>query len=95
MKQQHPELMQAYESLGEAAKRAGPLDARTAALTKLALNLAAELEGGSHSAVNKALEAGCTPDEIRHVATMAVTTLGFPAMMRARTRVEDVLSKPG
>lgn len=93
MKQQHPELMSAYETLGEAAKKAGPLDAKTAALVKLALNIAAELEGGSHSAVTKAREAGCTPDEIRHVATLAVTTIGFPAMVRARAWVEDILGK--
>jgi alkylhydroperoxidase/carboxymuconolactone decarboxylase family protein YurZ len=92
MRQVHPEVMRAYESLGEAAKKSGPLDARSAALVKLALGLAGGLEGGSHSAVRKALEAGCTPDELRHVAVLAVTTLGFPAMMRARAWVEDVLS---
>gem|GEM_PF-4653366 len=40
MKRQYPEFMSAYETLGEAAKKAGPLDARTAALVKLALTLA-------------------------------------------------------
>ena len=93
MKQQHPEFMSAYEALGEAAKKAGPLDAKTAALVKLALTLAGELEGGSHSAVRKALSAGCTPEELRHVAVLAVTTLGFPSMMRARAWIEDVLSE--
>lgn len=93
MKQQYPEFMSAYEALGEAAKKAGPLDTRTAALVKLALTLAGELEGGSHSAVRKALSAGCTPEELRHVAVLAVTTLGFPSMMRARAWIEDVLSE--
>ncbi len=93
MKQQHPELLGAYEALGEAARKAGPLEGKTAALVRLALSVAAELEGGSHSAVNKAIDAGCTPEEIRHVATLAVTTLGFPAMVRARAWIEDVLGK--
>ena len=71
MRQQCPELMNAYEALGEAAKKAGPLDEKSAALVRLSLNIAAQLEGGSHSAVRKGLEVGCTPDELRHVATVA------------------------
>jgi alkylhydroperoxidase/carboxymuconolactone decarboxylase family protein YurZ len=93
MKQQHPDLMRTYEALGEAAKTAGPLDAKTAALVKLALSIAGELEGATHSAVRKATAAGCSPDEMRHVALLAVTTLGFPAMMRSRSWIEDVLSQ--
>ena len=92
MKQQCPDLMNAYEALGEAAKKAGPLDEKSAALVKLALTIGGQTEGGSHSAVRKALAAGCTPDELRHIATLAVTTLGFPFMMRARSWVEDVLA---
>ena len=58
---------------------------------KLGLALGARLEGASHAHVRRALEAGCTPEEIRHVALLAVTTLGFPAMMTALGWVEDVL----
>ncbi len=93
MKQQHPDLVKHYEALGEAAKKAGPLEAKCAALVKLALCVAGELEGATHSAVRKAISAGCSPDEVRHVALLAVPTLGFPSMMRARAWIEDVLSK--
>ena len=93
MKAAHPELVEAYEALGEAAKAAGPLDGKAAALAKLALSIGAGLEGSTHSSVRKALAAGCAPDEIRHVVLLSVTTLGFPIMMRARAWVEDVLSK--
>ena len=93
MKQQHPELMKQYEALGEAVRGAGPLDAKTVSLVRLATSLTSGLEGATHSAVRKALQAGCTPDETRHVAVLAVTTIGFPAMMRARAWVEDVLAE--
>ncbi len=93
MKTKHPRLVEAYEELGEQAKNAGPLDAKTAALVKLAMGIGAGLEGSTHSSARKALAAGCTPDEVRHAAILAVTTLGFPAMMRARAWVEDVLEK--
>jgi len=57
------------------------------------MSIAVGLEGASHSATRKALAAGCTPPEIRHVALLGVTTLGFAAMMRGRVWVEDVLGK--
>ena len=93
MKEDFPELMRSYESLGHAARAAGPLDDKTAALTKLAISLGAGLEGATHSSVRKALACQCTPEEIRHVVVLSTTTLGFPSMMRARSWVEDVLEK--
>ena len=93
---EHPEVIRSYESLAEAVRAAGPLDARTASLVKLAIALAAGLEGGAHSAVRKAVDAGCTREEVLHVSLLGLTTMGFPAMMRARSWVLDVLDgKPG
>jgi alkylhydroperoxidase/carboxymuconolactone decarboxylase family protein YurZ len=93
MHQDHPELMQAYESFGKEVRAAGPLSPREVALVKLAISIGTALEGASHSHCRKALEAGCTPDELRHVAIVSAPTIGFPAMMRARSWVEDVLEK--
>ncbi len=93
MHQSYPELMRAYESFGKAAKEAGPLSEREVSLVKLAISLAAGLEGATHSHCRKALEAGCTPDDLRHVAVVSAPTIGFPTMMRARSWVEDVLEK--
>ncbi len=69
-----PELIKHYEALGRAAAEAGPLDARSTALVKLGMCVGAQLEGGAHSSIRKALEAGCTPEEVRHVAVLAVAT---------------------
>lgn len=91
MKREYPEVFARYEALGEAAKGAGPLDAKTCALVKLALSVGAGFEGAAHSSVRKALIAGCTPDEVRHVAILGIPTLGWPAMMRAKSWVEDIL----
>jgi alkylhydroperoxidase/carboxymuconolactone decarboxylase family protein YurZ len=90
-KKRYPALFSSYEALGKAAKEAGPLDAKTAALVKLALALGAGFEGAAHSGARKALAAGASAEELRHVAILGVTTIGFPAMMRARAWVEDVL----
>lgn len=88
-----PDYMKAYESFGEASRAAGPLSPRDVALVKLAISLGAGLEGAAHSHTRKALEAGCTPDELRHVALVSAPTIGFPTMMRAKSWVEDVLEK--
>jgi 4-carboxymuconolactone decarboxylase len=89
----HPEFMQAYEAMGEAAKKAGPLNEREASLIKLAISIGAGLEGAVHSHARKAIQAGCTPEDIRHVAILSAPTIGFPTMMRVRSWVEDVLEK--
>ncbi|GAB5512368.1 carboxymuconolactone decarboxylase family protein [Rhodopirellula baltica] len=87
----HPAYMRAYEDLGKAARESGPLNDREVALVKLAISLGAGLEGATHSHCRKALEAGCTPDDLRHVAMLSAPTIGFPTMMRAKSWVEDVI----
>ena len=89
----YPDLMQSYESFGKAAKEAGPLSKREVALVKLAISLGAALEGASHSHCRKALEAGCSAEDLRHVAVVSAPTIGFPTMMRAKSWVEDVIEK--
>lgn len=93
MHAKHPELMQSYESFGKATREAGPLSDREVALVKLAISLGAGLEGAAHSHCRKALEAGCSGDDLRHVALLSAPTIGFPTMMRARSWVEDVVEK--
>jgi 4-carboxymuconolactone decarboxylase len=88
-----PAVAEAYENLGEASGAAGPLAGKHRALVKLGLAVGAEKEGAVHSHVRRALEAGCTPDEIRHVVLLGITTLGFPTTMKALSWVEDVLAK--
>ena len=90
-RREHPEVAGAYETLGEAARAAGPLPPREIELVKLALAAGARLEGGVHSHARRALEAGATAEELRQVPLLAITTLGFPAAMAVRALVEDVL----
>jgi alkylhydroperoxidase/carboxymuconolactone decarboxylase family protein YurZ len=86
----YPAVFKAYEALGQACRTAGPLDARTAALAKLAIAVGARLEGAVHSHVRRSIEAGATFDDCRQVVLLATTTIGFPAMMAALSWVEDV-----
>jgi len=87
----YPEIASNYEALGKSVNELGALDARTAALVKLALAVSRQREGGVHSAARKGHDAGLEPDEMRQVALMAITTIGFSSAMAAYTWVEDVV----
>ena len=89
--QNYPAVGKAYRELGDAVAESGPLDAKTRQLVKVGIAISAGLEGGTHSHVRKALEAGATADEIRHAALQCLTTIGFPAMMKGMSWIEDVL----
>jgi len=89
--EKYPEVGEAHRRLGAAAAQAGPLHPKTPPRVKLAVAIGAGGEGAGHSAARKALDAGCSADELRHVAILSVTTLGFPSMMRGLAWVEDVL----
>ncbi len=95
MKERFPDLVGSYEALGDACKAAGPLDEKTVAMIKLATSMAAGLEGAAHSHTRKALQAGCTPQELEHVAMLGTPTIGFPSMMRNLSWVRDVTQKQG
>lgn len=87
----YPEVWEAYVALGSACTDAGPLDERDRRLVKLAMAMASGSEGATHSHVRQGLEEGLTPEELRHVALLGVTTLGFPRAVAAMTWVDDVL----
>jgi alkylhydroperoxidase/carboxymuconolactone decarboxylase family protein YurZ len=91
-KTDYAEIWRAFNQLGDECHNAATLDEKTRRLVKLAIAVGAGLEGGTHSAVRNALDAGITPEEIKSVAILAITTIGFPASMRALTWIGDGLS---
>jgi AhpD family alkylhydroperoxidase len=89
----YPAVGDAYEKMGEAVHQTGPLDEKTRALIKLAVSAGARLEGAVHSHARKALNAGCTKEEIRHVALLSLPTIGFPSMMAALSWIDDIIGE--
>ncbi len=87
-------LWNAYQALGAACSEAGPLDARTRRLVKLALAIGARSEGAVHSHTRRAGGEGIAADELRHVALLAIPTLGFPTSIAALTWIDDIVDKP-
>ena len=90
-KEDYPEIVEAYEKMGDAVHTSGPLDDKSRALIKLALSAGAGLEGAVHSHTRKALEKGLTKEEIRQTILLALPTLGLPKMMAALSWVEDII----
>ena len=86
-----PDVAAALDGLGEAADAAGPLDERTVRLVKLGLAIGGESEGSVRSNARKALAAGASPEELRHVAMLAITTCGFPTGIAGLGWIDEVL----
>jgi AhpD family alkylhydroperoxidase len=82
----------AYQQLGQACAEAGPLDSRTRRLVKLALAIGARSEGAVHSHTRQAVGEGASAEELRHIAALAITTLGFPTAIAALTWIEDIVA---
>lgn len=86
-----PEAWTAYEALGKACAEAGPLDGRERRLLKLALAIGAGSEGAVHSHARQALAEGLSAEELKQVALLSITTLGFPAAMKGFSWIRDIL----
>ena len=91
--QRFPELLESYEQLGQKLREAGPLDAKTVRLLKLSMAIGARLKGAVFAHARLALNEGCTPEEVRHTAVLALSTLGLPQMMAALSWVDQVLEQ--
>src|SRR5947199_2389551 len=86
----YPTVWKAFNDLGNRCHEAGPLDEKSRRLVKLALAIGAGLEGATHSAVRSARQSGIKPEEMDHVALLAITTLGLPAATRAMRWIGDI-----
>jgi 4-carboxymuconolactone decarboxylase len=93
LKERHPKLINAVEALGAAAQESGPLDLKTIHLIQLAAAAANKSHGSTHSHTIRALEAGATPEEIRHAVIVLTRTIGFPTVAAALNWVDDVLER--
>ncbi len=88
----YPGVAAALDGLGSASAASGPLDSKTQRLVKLGIAVGALAEGSVRSNARRALAAGATADEVRQVAVLAITTVGFPTSIAGLGWVDEVLS---
>jgi 4-carboxymuconolactone decarboxylase len=85
-----PRISRAYDEVSRLTGEAGPLDEKSVQLIKLGMAMAMGQEGAVHSHARRALDAGATRKELRHVGLLALTTVGFPRMMAGLSWVDDI-----
>jgi 4-carboxymuconolactone decarboxylase len=90
-REHYPDVAKALDGLGEAVDGVGPLDERQTRLVKLGLAVGALAEGSVKSNARKALAAGATPEEVRQVGVLAITTCGFPSAIAGIGWIDEVL----
>ena len=86
-----PQVHAAHQELARACYEGGPLDERTARLVKLGIAIGAQAEGAVRSHARRALGEGESPEEVRHVGLLALTTIGFPHTIAGLSWIEEVI----
>ncbi|MFP3871180.1 MAG: carboxymuconolactone decarboxylase family protein [Syntrophobacteria bacterium] len=94
-KGKYPEIGKLYEDLGVKCQSAGPLDGKTRYLVNLGIAVGAGSSGAVKSHARKAMEHGASEEEIYHALLLALTTVGFPAMIAAIGWAKEVLEAEG
>ena len=87
----HPAVAEALDSLAVAVDGVGTLDERATQLVKLGIAVGGSSEGSARSHARRALAAGATPEDLRQVALLAITTAGFPRAIAALGWIDEVL----
>lgn len=90
----HPGIARAYDALGDACRRAGPLSTREQRLVKLGIATGLGSEGGVRSHVRRGLREGIAAEDLLHAIVIAIPTAGFPATAAAYQWARAVLEAP-
>ncbi len=92
-KKEFPEIEKEYEKLGDLCHSAGPLDEKTRRLVKLGIAIGLGSQGAIKSHTRRAISIGISPEEIRHVVLLSLTTIGFPKMISALNNVIEAFEE--
>jgi alkylhydroperoxidase/carboxymuconolactone decarboxylase family protein YurZ len=78
----HGKIYESYEHFGKLVhEKGGPLDEKTRWLIKIAVSTSCQYEYALRTHILKALNGGCTKEEIEHAILLVAPTAGFPKMM--------------
>ena len=91
IKKRFKQFLTAVNNLGNATRKAGPIDKKTSHLIQLAAAASIKSEGSVHSHTRRALEAGATTEEIYHTIILLTTVIGFPTVSAALSWVDDII----
>lgn len=90
----HREIYDAYEHYGKLVhENGGPLDEKTRWLIKVALSTDSQYEYALRTHILKALNSGCTKEEIEHAILLVGPTAGFPKTMKGIMIFRHILNE--
>jgi len=89
-----PAIVQAYDALGDACRKAGGLTEREQRLVKLGIAVGLASEGGVRSHFRRGLNEGISAADLLHAIAIAIPTAGFPASAAAYGWAREVLDSP-
>lgn len=89
----YPSVVAAYDALSDVCREAGPLDAATVALVKLAVSIGRGSQRTVHAHAKKALRRGADPDALRQVALISLPTIGLPAALDALRWIDESIDE--
>ncbi len=92
-KKHFPKISASYDKLAVSCNEGGPLDEKERELVRLGIAIGLSAEGAVRSHTRRALDAGVSPEAIRHAALLALTTAGFPTAIAALKWMDEVLDK--
>jgi len=90
----HAAIYKAYEKYGQLVhKEGGPLDEKTRWLIKVALSTECQYTRALRTHIMKALNSGCTKEEIEHSILLVAPSAGFPKTMAGILILREVLEQ--
>jgi AhpD family alkylhydroperoxidase len=91
MKDAFPAVWDSQSAMNRSCDEAGPLDARTRELIKVAVLAAAGYEQSVKGHTVMALEAGASPAEVRQAVLLAAGPVGIPAVAYGLSWIEEAI----
>lgn len=93
-KEEFPEVYARHEALGrEIHENAGPLDEKSRWLIKIAISAACNHKRALATHIKRAREAGVADEQIKHALLLLISTVGFPAFMKAYAVLDKMGAK--
>ena len=87
----HKEIADTLERVGDLCSEAGPIEGKHRHLIQLGVAVGAESKGAVRSHARRALQAGASAEEVEQAVLLAVSLVGFPAMIASYGWVKEVL----
>ena len=92
--EKHGDIYESYQEYGKKIdEQGGPLEEKTKRLVKVAISATIENQYSLKTHIKKALQSGCTIEEIEHAILLVAPTAGFPTMMKALMTIREKIGE--